>query len=383
MEATTLAKLNLMPDITWHFLRMNHTEAQLPEVQRAPAGAIDVDAAQNGAVTVITAQADNGAFDAALAGYDKAVEQWETANGPEAAAWLTQACTRQVVLEVPKGAIAEDLTVRLDAAGGCATVAQVDVIAHENARATVNVTVDSPNPGTGVVGVFLRVLAEENARVQVRVQQTLDATWQYLENLSFYEAADARVKLTQIELGAAESYVGAAVNLAGDRSDVDIDTRYLGNGRRTLDFNHVIRQRGLSTTSEFIANGVLTDESQKTLRGTIDLIHGCKGSVGDERETVLLSDDRVRNKTVPIILCDEDDVQGNHGATIGHVNEDHLHYLESRGLDEEQAQALFAQALFDHAADEAADEDAVRAIDRLAVTVLGHPTGEWSEEGGR
>lgn len=383
MEATTLEQLNLMPAITWHYLRMNHTRAQLPEVGRAESGAIEIDAALNGAVTVVTPQADNGAFEAALAGHDKAVDQWETASGAEASEWLAQACTRQVVLEVPKRSVAEDLTVRLNAADGCATVAQIDVIAHEEAHATLNLRVDSPAAGSGVVGVYVRVLAEEGARVQVRLQQTLDATWQYLENIAFYEAADARVKLTQIELGGAETYVGVAANLAGDRCDLAIDSRYLGNAKRTLDFNYVIRQRGLNTTSQLLINGVLADEAQKTLRGTIDLIHGCKGSVGNERETVLLSNERVRNKTVPIILCDEDDVQGNHGATIGHVDEEHLHYLESRGLNAEQAQALFAQALFDYAANEATDDDAVRAIDRLAVEVLGHPTGEWSEEGGR
>ena len=36
-------------------------------------------------------------------------------------------------------------------------------------------------------------------------------------------------------------------------------------------------------------------------RGTIDLVHGCKGSVGSEQETVLLADERVANRTVPVI----------------------------------------------------------------------------------
>lgn len=383
MEATTLKQLNLMPDITWHFLRINDTEARIPALERAGSGAVSVGAAlENGAVTVVTAKSDNDAFEAALDRYPGAHAQWETGNGPAAEEWLRAACSRQVVLEVPEGAVADELNVRVDAQDGRASVVQVDVIARKGSRATVNVRTDSPAAGSGAAGVFVRVLAEEGAAVDVRTQQTLDATWQYFENLAFYEAADARIVLRQIELGGSESYVGVAVNLAGDRSDLDIDTRYLGGGVRTLDFNYIIRQRGLNTNSQFIANGVLNGASRKTLRGTIDLIHGCKGSVGNERETVLLADEAVRNKTVPIILCDEDDVQGNHGATIGHVNDEQLHYMQTRGLAMEDAEALFSQAFFDYAADHAADEDAARAVDRLARSVLGHATGDAMQESG-
>ena len=77
---------------------------------------------------------------------------------------------------------------------------------------------------------------------------------------------------------------------------------------------------------------MLTGTSKKVYRGTIDLVHGCKGATGTERETVLLANKGVDNKTVPVILCDEDDVAGNHGATIGHVRDEQLFYLACRAL---------------------------------------------------
>lgn len=67
-------------------------------------------------------------------------------------------------------------------------------------------------------------------------------------------------------------------------------------------------------------------------------MHGCKGATGTERETVLLANKGVDNKTVPVILCDEDDVAGNHGATIGHVRDEQLFYLACRGLDQNAAE---------------------------------------------
>ena len=76
--------------------------------------------------------------------------------------------------------------------------------------------------------------------------------------------------------------------------------------------NEVVRQRGRNTRSELGYNGVLEDAAKKSLRTTIDLVHGAKGAQGNEAETVLvLGDDVVVNKTLPTILCDEDDVAGN------------------------------------------------------------------------
>ena len=42
--------------------------------------------------------------------------------------------------------------------------------------------------------------------------------------------------------------------------------------------------------------------------------------------------DGVINKTVPLILCAEENVVGNHGATIGELDDETLFYFESRGI---------------------------------------------------
>lgn len=44
-------------------------------------------------------------------------------------------------------------------------------------------------------------------------------------------------------------------------------------------------------------------------RGTIDFKNGSAGSTGSEQETVLLLGDDVVNRTVPLILCAEENVE--------------------------------------------------------------------------
>ena len=63
----------------------------------------------------------------------------------------------------------------------------------------------------------------------------------------------------------------------------------------------------------------------------------------------MLGDDVV-NKTVPLILCAEENVVGNHGATIGELDEDTLFYFESRGIDKQTAENILARAAIERLA---------------------------------
>ncbi len=53
------------------------------------------------------------------------------------------------------------------------------------------------------------------------------------------------------------------------------------------------------------------------------------------------------NKTIPIILCAEEDVEGSHGATIGELDEETLFYFESRGIDKETAEDIMTRGKFE------------------------------------
>lgn len=54
--------------------------------------------------------------------------------------------------------------------------------------------------------------------------------------------------------------------------------------------------------------------------------------------------EEVVNKTVPVILCAEEDVEGSHGASIGRLSDEVLYYMTSRGIPTETAYRLIAEA---------------------------------------
>ena len=148
-------------------------------------------------------------------------------------------------------------------------------------------------------------------------------------------------------LGGRATYDNCSVTLAGAGSRFEANIGYRLEGEELMDMNCEAIHTGKKTESLIRASGVLFDRASKLLRGTIDLRRGCAGAVGNETEDVLLIDDTVRNRSVPVILCSEEDVVGNHGASIGRLDEDLLFYLQSRGIDSEAATELMAKARVD------------------------------------
>ena len=298
--------------------------------------------------------------------YLSAADVFSTGMGPEASEYLEYMAGEPIVFATRPGE-RTCATVRVEGVDGAANAAAIDVVAAPGSFLSLAIGLDSPVQGTGVVGTRLRVFAGADARVDIMSTQTLDDSWIVLDDAGIVLDERARVQLRHTVLGAGRAYTGLAADLRGDDARLDIDTRYLGHAHETRDFNYVAHQRGRRTVCNLDANGVLAGESVKTLRGTIELVHGCKGSEGSEQETVLLADERVVNRTVPVILCDEDDVAGNHGATIGHVAPKQLFYLASRGISPDDAERLFITATFEEAALTAPDPRTRAAVGRLAA----------------
>lgn len=180
---------------------------------------------------------------------------------------------------------------------------------------------------------------------------------------------NAVFELTTLLLGDGNAYSDNLVQLCGDKSGIVTEVGYIGKNSQLIDYNIAVNHFGKDTNSEITASGALMDSAKKTFRGTIDFKNGSSGSVGSENETVLMLGDDVVNKTVPLILCAEENVEGTHGATIGELDEATLFYFESRGIDKDTAQNIMARASAEKLIREMNDEEfeklSYKALSRL------------------
>ena len=176
--------------------------------------------------------------------------------------------------------------------------------------------------------------------------------------------ANSRIELIQIIAGKGDFYSDSYCALRGDGSSLKADIGYLGRKEQIIDLNLAVDQFGKKTESEINASGALKDSARKIFRGTIDFKKGSAGSVGNEQETVLMLGDDVSNKTVPLILCAEENVVGNHGATIGSLDDETLFYFESRGIGKETAEDILARAALERLARVAGDSEALAIVEK-------------------
>ncbi len=176
-------------------------------------------------------------------------------------------------------------------------------------------------------------------------------------NVNVKCAKNARFTLVSAILGDGDIYTESHITLDGDSSSFAADYGYLGTKSQKIDINLVVDHFGKKTDSVIRANGALMDSSEKVFRGTIDFKNGSTDATGDENETVLMLGDNVVNKTVPLILCAEENVEGSHGASIGELDDATLFYFESRGIDKEHASEIMARAAVERIARLPHDEE--------------------------
>lgn len=245
------------------------------------------------------------------------------------------------------------------------------IYAKEGADIKVVEVFSSDDDFDGLFGVRTRVYLEKDAKVSLSVVQVLGGKTAHFHDIGFFENDGAKGELTQLELGGSKVYTGVRTDLAGNRSEYENDEGYLVRNDGLLDMNFVTNHKGSKTRCRMDTKGVLMDKASKVYRGTIDFKEGSSGSVGNETEATLLMSPDCVNRTVPLILCHEEDVEGNHGATIGKIDEKLLFYMESRGISEAVARELMTRARINTVINKLPDDVSKKAAKDYIKEVFG------------
>ena len=176
--------------------------------------------------------------------------------------------------------------------------------------------------------------------------------------------------MLQIFIGKGNLYNGVRTELIGKRASTNMDIGYLGQKKQVIDINLVVNHIGKKTNCNIQVDGTLKDAAEKIFRGSIDFKTGSSDSKGAETENVLLLGDDVVNKTIPLILCAEENVEGSHGATIGELDEDTLFYFASRGIDMETAEDMMTKGKMEVLYRKIQDEDTEKLVEKQLAEVM-------------
>lgn len=225
-------------------------------------------------------------------------------------------------------------------------VENISIIADEGSKADITIKFSQDTKSACYHNGILNIVAKENSNLNINLINLLgDITNNFhtIENNIDYKA---NVKYTIIDFGGKNSITNYYSNITGKNGKNSVYTAYLGGKDNTLDLNYIAELKGEQSKVKFEVQGALTYNARKHFKGTIDFKRGCKKAVGSENEFCMLLSEKAKSLALPMLLCSEEDVEGEHSCAAGKIEPKELFYLMSRGINKKDAMKLMVRAKF-------------------------------------
>ena len=393
-------KVNHLPVLTWNQLKLNDTTITIeempignPNVYRSPIDLPDgVTLEQN-----VNSQDLQDRFDALGVGNppEKVVagkvpmyntQKFATGMGGAIDEWMKQKDVTGEVFTVENNFRSEEpLLLQYAIPAGSNTLERTLIHAKEGSESTFilyytaeedasdeaqNIGKTLPDGSGTINGVQTYIYLEKNAKVHLHVVQMLDPNTTFFHDIGSFSQDKSEFTLTKLDLGALTVYEGLNETQMGDKSVFSSDLGYIGIAGSTMDINYNDVFWGKKAEGRMYFKEALLDDAKKTFRGTVDFRQNSVGSVGDEQEDIILLGDDIVNKTIPLILCEEEDVEGRHASTIGSLSEEMLFYMQTRGIDPQKAAELMVTANINSISKKIPSEEIRTATDKYICRIF-------------
>lgn len=160
-------------------------------------------------------------------------------------------------------------------------------------------------------------------------------------------AADAELHWIQVLLGGRMSKTNIWFDLDGAGAQAYVHGFMFGDQRQHFHLHTLQRHLQPNTTSDLLIKGCLKDRARSVYQGLIQVAVDAQKTNAYQANRNLLLSELARADSIPGLEILANDVRCTHGATLGHVEPEHLFYLESRGLPELEAKRLIVEAFFE------------------------------------
>ena len=241
-------------------------------------------------------------------------------------------------------------------------VDDIEVVANEGTKATIIIKYALNEDIQVFHNGIIRVNAKQNSNVKIILVNLINSKSENFISIENNFEANAKVNYTIVDFGGKHSITNYYSNLIGENSDNSLNTIYLGKENQLFDLNYIAELRGVKTNIDIDVQGALKDIARKHFKGTIDFKKGCKKATGNENEACMLLSDKAKSIALPMLLCSEEEVEGNHSSSAGKIGEKELFYIMSRGFELKEAMKLMVRARFNKILENIKNEDLKKEI---------------------
>ena len=259
-------------------------------------------------------------------------------------AWLGRAAwTQGVVLHVPAGVRVERPVVLRWSVGAPRTlIGRTIIVLGEGAEASIVeelLTSGGVEPGAqALLSLTTELRLGAHARLGLSsLQETGPDQIVFQQRLArIGEGADLRWALAQMGGRLVRSRVDNV--LVGDRSTVEQVEIVFGAGDQLHDLTSYTHHVGRDTTGQLLSKGVLLDRARTYMKGLITIDRSAIGTDSFLGEFGMNLSRSARAVAIPSLEIDQPDCRrAAHSSSVGPIDPTQLFYLESRGIDPDDA----------------------------------------------
>lgn len=158
---------------------------------------------------------------------------------------------------------------------------------------------------------------------------------------------DAELQWIQVMVGGRITKANAYYDMNGSGGQAFVHGFMFGDHRQHFHLHTLQRHLQPHCTSDLMIKGCLKDKARSVYQGLIQVAEGAQRTDAYQANRNLLLSNEARADSIPGLEILANDVRCTHGATLGHIENEHLYYLMARGLPLNVAQRLVVEAFFE------------------------------------
>ncbi|MFB6310113.1 MAG: Fe-S cluster assembly protein SufB [Salinirussus sp.] len=210
----------------------------------------------------------------------------------------------------------------------------------------------------------VEVFVGENAHVQYSTVQNWSKNTYNLNTKRAIVEADGTMEWVSGSMGSKATMLYPATILKGPgATDNHITIAFAGEGQN-IDTGAKVYHNAPDTKSTIESKSISKDGGRTNYRGLVHISDGAEDSKTNVECDALMFDNDSTSDTMPYMEIQENSVDVAHEATVGKIGDEDVFYLQSRGLDDDDAKQMIVAGFIEPITEELPIEYAVE-LNRL------------------
>ena len=194
-------------------------------------------------------------------------------------------------------------------------------------------------------GVVELILGKHSTLRYVQVQDWGRHVWNFMTERAVIDN-DATLNSLHVTLGSKFTKNSISSRLVGQNSLAEMLGIFFADGDQFFDHHTWQLHESPHATSDLEFKGALKDSARSVYSGLIKVSEGAQRTDAYQQNRNLVLSRQARADSIPNLEIGANDVRCTHGATVSQVEEEHLFYLQARGIPRTEAQKLIVEGFF-------------------------------------